>query len=395
MNERQITVIGAGYVGLSNAILLATKYDVYLVDNNIEKLKNIKNKISPIKDDLITEYLQTKNLNLYTDEFKESYKTSDIFILALPTNYIEEKNEFDTSILENVIEEILNENRNCKIIIKSTIPSGFTRKMIQKYDYQNIIFMPEFLREGQALQDNLYPSRIIIGSAHKLVKNVNDIYFLYQKCILKENVPVLFTGLEEAETIKLFANNYLAMRVCFFNELDSYAMKNGLNSKELIQGVSLDDRIGTFYNNPSFGYGGYCFPKDVKQLISQFKKEKIHSSLINSIDNSNKLRMLTIINDIDSICKEKNYKNIGVYKLAMKSSSDNARCSAILAIINGLKNLGYNILVYDPIITNEYENISTIEELNNRSDLILANRIDLQISKFKNKIYTRDIFNNN
>ncbi|MBZ7948689.1 nucleotide sugar dehydrogenase [Campylobacter molothri] len=384
-----ITVVGIGYVGISNAILLSQKHRVIIMDINKDKVNLINCKKSPIEDELIEEYIQRNDINLIaTLDKKYAFENSDYIIIATPTNYDENANYFDTSSIEKVIEEILRYNDKAIIIIKSTIPIGYTDKLKSLFKTDNIIFSPEFLREGKALYDNLYPSRIIIGEKSSRAKYISE---LFTDCCLKKDVKVLLTSSKEAESIKLFANTYLAMRIGFFNELDSYARVNKLNTEEIINGVSADPRIGDYYNNPSFGYGGYCLPKDTKQLLANYLQSSTPNILIESIVKTNEIRKKFIIESIIS----RSDKTIGVYRLLMKKDSDNFRNSVMLDLINSLKKYK-NIIIYEPLIKESCFYGCIIENKLSKflqiADLIVANRIDDVISKYQNKIFTTDIF---
>ena len=408
---KNIAVIGMGYVGLGVGIMLATKHNVTILDVDDGKVEMLNNKKSPIKDLLIEEYLENKNLLLKaTTDKKEAYELADIIIIAVPTNYDEETNQFDTHIVESVVNEALAYNKNACIVIKSTIPIGYTKKLRESLTEQgfknpNIIFSPEFLREGTALKDNLYPSRIIAGcDANDPLQTGLANYYIHavKKCILNE-CPELVMGSTEAEAVKLFANSYLAMRVAYFNELDTYAECNGLNAKDIIEGMCYDQRIGNQYNNPSFGYGGYCFPKDTKQLLSNF--ENVPQNLIGAIVESNKTRKKHIANRIGAMAYSrpikypKGFPIVGVYRLAMKSGSDNFRKSAILDVIEILKEIGCRVCIYEPTIKesefNGCEVINDIDEFKKKSALIIANRYSEELDDVKDRVYTRDIFNNN
>lgn len=384
-----IAVIGMGYVGISNAILLSQKNNVFIFDKDTNKINDIKNRKSPIEDQDVQDYLENKNLKLnFSYNLKEAVTNVEFIVLALPTNYDETLNSFDTSILENVIKEILEINQNATLIIKSTIPVGFVESLSTKFQTNNIIFSPEFLREGRALHDNLHPSRIIIGSHCVNGKKFSN---LLLEASLKKNVEVIFTNSREAESIKLFANTYLALRVSFFNELDTFAFKMSLDPKEIIKGVSLDERIGDYYNNPSFGYGGYCLPKDTKQLLNLYKN--IPQALISAVVESNSVRKDFIANDVIS----KKPKTVGVYRLTMKLNSDNYRSSAIWDIIKKIKSNGVNVLIYEPKIIGEkfdgYDVIDSLEIFKEKCDLIITNRFANELKDVKNKIYTRDVYN--
>lgn len=384
----KIVVVGMGYVGLSNAVLLAQNNQVVAIDLLQEKINMINNRLSPIDDRDIQEYLDSGELNLNaTSDTRRAYIDADYIIISTPTNYDINKNFFDTSSVELVIEEVLSINPTAFIVIKSTIPVGYTKKARIKYETNNIIFSPEFLREGKALYDNLYPSRIIVGDYSEKAKIFAN---LLVKGAMKNDINILFTNSSEAEAIKLFSNTYLAMRVAFFNELDTYAEIRNLNTKNIIEGICLDPRIGMYYNNPSFGYGGYCLPKDTKQLVANF--EDIPQNIMKAIVDANRTRKDHITNRI----AEKNPKIVGIYRLAMKKDSDNFRYSAILGIIKRIQKKGIKVIIYDPSIDKEnYENskvISNLDEFLKTSDIILANRIDDEIKEFESKIYTRDIF---
>lgn len=383
-----ISVTGLGYVGLSNAVLLAQNSNVTGIDIVEDKINLIKKKISPIEDKEISDYLKNKKLNFtVTTDKEEAYKNADFSIIATPTNYDDKNNFFDTSLVESAILDILKINKQTTIVIKSTIPVGYTEKIRKKLGVDNIIFSPEFLREGKALFDNLYPSRIIIGDksqkAHLFAQLLKD------ACI-KENVEVLFTNSSEAEAIKLFSNTYLAMRVAFFNELDSYALSKNLCVRDIISGVCLDPRIGDGYNNPSFGYGGYCLPKDTKQLKANYSDTP--NNIISAIVDANKTRKDFISQKII----EKKPKTVGVYRLIMKKNSDNFRYSAIQGIIKRIKSTGINIIIYEPNLNSEYFLNSKVTEdikyFKEKSDLIITNRYDNILDDVKTKVFTRDIF---
>ncbi|AAK02860.1 UDPglucose 6-dehydrogenase [Pasteurella multocida] len=385
---KKITIAGAGYVGLSNAVLLAQHHNVILLDIDQNKVDLINNKKSPITDKEIEDFLQNKSLTMMATTDKEvALKNADFVIIATPTDYNTETGYFNTSTVEAVIEQTLSINPQATIIIKSTIPVGFTENMREKFNTPNLIFSPEFLREGKALYDNLYPSRIIVGSTSYQAKVFAD---MLTQCARKKDVTVLFTHNTEAEAVKLFANTYLAMRVAFFNELDTYASLHHLNTKDIINGISTDPRIGTHYNNPSFGYGGYCLPKDTKQLLANYAD--VPQNLIEAIVKSNETRKRFITHDV----LNKKPKTVGIYRLIMKSGSDNFRASAILDIMPHLKENGVEIVIYEPTLNQQafedYPVINQLSEFINRSDVILANRSEPDLNQCSHKIYTRDIF---
>uniref|UniRef100_UPI00403DC436 nucleotide sugar dehydrogenase n=1 Tax=Pasteurella multocida TaxID=747 RepID=UPI00403DC436 len=385
---KKITIAGAGYVGLSNAVLLAQHHNVILLDIDQNKVDLINNKKSPITDKEIEDFLQNKSLTMMATTDKEvALKNADFVIIATPTDYNTETGYFNTSTVEAVIEQTLSINPQATIIIKSTIPVGFTEKMREKFNTPNLIFSPEFLREGKALYDNLYPSRIIVGSTSYQAKVFAD---MLTQCARKKDVTVLFTHNTEAEAVKLFANTYLAMRVAFFNELDTYASLHHLNTKDIINGISTDPRIGTHYNNPSFGYGGYCLPKDTKQLLANYAD--VPQNLIEAIVKSNETRKRFITHDV----LNKKPKTVGIYRLIMKSGSDNFRASAILDIMPHLKENGVEIVIYEPTLNQQafedYPVINQLSEFINRSDVILTNRSEPDLNQCSHKIYTRDIF---
>lgn len=385
----KIAVAGTGYVGLSLATLLSQDNEVVALDIIPEKVEKINERISPIRDEYIEKFFKEKNLKLKaTLDYKEAFEGAKYVIISTPTNYDEEKNYFDTSSVEDIIKKVISmDDKNITMIIKSTIPVGFTEKIRKKYNIDNIFFSPEFLREGKALYDNLYPSRIIVGDKGIQGKEFAE---LLSKSAAKKEVDTLLMNSTEAEAVKLFANTYLALRVAFFNELDTYADIKDLNTKDIIQGVCLDPRIGTHYNNPSFGYGGYCLPKDTKQLLANYKD--VPQNLIEAIVNSNKTRKEFITKDILKSKPE----CIGIYRLTMKSGSDNFRSSAIQDIIKNLKKKKQNIIIYEPTLTqNEFEGcrvVNNLKEFKERSSIIMANRLNEELQDVTKKIYTRDLF---
>lgn len=386
----KIAVAGAGYVGLSNAILLAQNNEVVIKDIDENKVNLINQKKTPIIDKDIEDYLANKPLNLKaTTDPKQAYEDADFVIIATPTDYDPITNYFNTKSVEAVISEVLDINQNTTIVIKSTIPIGYTESIKQRFGVKNIIFSPEFLREGKALYDNLYPSRIVVGDKSEKAKQFAKLLLEGAK---KKDVPVLFTGSVEAESIKLFANTYLAMRVAFFNELDTFAETHGLNAKEIIEGVCLDPRIGMYYNNPSFGYGGYCLPKDTKQLLANYQEKNIPTYLIKATIESNLARKYYIAEQI----VKRNPKLVGIYRLSMKTGSDNFRSAAIIDIIEYLKAKDIGIIIYEPLIKEdkfmEFPVEKDINSFKQKSDLIVANRFSDELEDVKDKVYTRDIF---
>lgn len=384
----KIAVAGTGYVGLSLAVLLSQHNEVYALDIMKEKVDMINNHISPIRDNEIEDYLKNKKLNLKaTLDYKEAFKDAKYIVISTPTNYDDKTNKFDTSSVEDTIEKVISMNLDTTIIIKSTIPVGFTEKMKDKYGIDNIIFSPEFLREGSALYDNLYPSRIILGEKSKRAEEFAN---LLKEGALKENIDVKFMGNTEAEAVKLFSNTYLALRVAYFNELDTYCELKGLNTKEIIEGVGLDPRIGSHYNNPSFGYGGYCLPKDTKQLLANYKD--VPENLIEAIVKANDTRKTHIAEMIIS----KNPRVVGIYRLTMKTDSDNFRSSAIQGVIKNLKKSNVEIIIYEPTLEDDEFNdckvIHDFDEFKKCSDIIIANRLEDVLKDCKDKVYTRDLY---
>ena len=391
---KNIAIAGIGYVGLSLAVLLSRYNNVTIIDIVPEKVDLVNKRQSPIKDKEIEYFFKNEELNLIATTDEAAYATADIVILAVPTNYDDEHNYFDTSAVEHVIESVMSANKDALVAIKSTIPVKYTNTLIKKYEKENIIFSPEFLRESKALYDNLHPSRIIVGASKSQYDNAKMFAELLQEGAEEENVPVLIMEPTEAEAVKLFANTYLATRIAYFNELDTYAQICGLDSKKIIEGVCLDPRIGMYYNNPSFGYGGYCLPKDTKQLRANF--EGMPQNMISAVVEANETRKQFIT---EQILKRKP-ETVGVYRLIMKSNSDNFRASSIQGIIKRLKKSGISVIIYEPTLTDndifdECRIENDLTKFKSASDIILANRYDDCLEDTMHKLYTRDLFHDN
>ena len=384
----KIAVAGTGYVGLSIATLLSQKNEVVALDVIPEKVEMINKRISPIRDEKIEEFFASKDLNLKASlDYKEAFEGAEFVVISTPTNYDDVKNSFDTSTVEDIIQKVISMNIETTMVVKSTIPVGFIKSIREKYNIDNIIFSPEFLREGKALYDNLYPSRIIVGEKSERAEKFAK---LLKECALKDDITVKFMDPTEAEAVKLFANTYLALRVAYFNELDTYAEIKGLNTKDIIEGVGLDPRIGNHYNNPSFGYGGYCLPKDTKQLLANF--ENVPQNLIRAIVRANRTRK----RHITEMIMRRDPEVVGIYRLTMKKDSDNFRASAIQEIIERLKEEDVEIIIYEPTLKEEtFANCrveNDFKKFSKESDVILANRLEIELNAVKDKVYTRDLY---
>ncbi|MCI9617023.1 MAG: nucleotide sugar dehydrogenase [Eubacterium sp.] len=396
MKKTKIAVAGTGYVGLSNAILLSLNNEVTAYDINEEKINMINNHVSPLADKCIIDYLKNKNLNLHgTTDYRDAFNNADFVVISTPTNYDSETNHFDTSSIECVIEKLLALGSDATIVIKSTIPVGYTQQLRKKYNLNNILFSPEFLREGKALYDNLYPSRIIVGTDMEndsLTKKAEEFAALLKQGAVKEDITSIIMQYTEAEAVKLFSNTYLAMRVAYFNELDTYAQENHLNTEAIITGMCLDPRIGNHYNNPSLGYGGYCLPKDTKQLLANYRDKNVPNNIIEAIVHSNDTRKNYVVSKI----KEYAPDIVGIYRLTMKADSDNFRASAVWDIMDKLLGSGLKLVIYEPIVKEDNYNgipvINNLEDFKKTSNVILANRFDKVLEDVSEKVYTTDIY---
>ncbi len=396
MKKTKIAVAGTGYVGLSNAILLSLNNEVTAYDINEEKINMINNHVSPLADECIIDYLKNKNLNLHgTTDYRDAFNNADFVVISTPTNYDSETNHFDTSSIECVIEKLLALGSDATIVIKSTIPVGYTQQLRKKYNLNNILFSPEFLREGKALYDNLYPSRIIVGTDMEndsLTKKAEEFAALLKQGAVKEDITSIIMQYTEAEAVKLFSNTYLAMRVAYFNELDTYAQENHLNTEAIITGMCLDPRIGNHYNNPSLGYGGYCLPKDTKQLLANYRDKNVPNNIIEAIVHSNDTRKNYVVSKI----KEYAPDIVGIYRLTMKADSDNFRASAVWDIMDKLLDSGLKLVIYEPIVKEDNYNgipvINNLEDFKKTSNVILANRFDKVLEDVSEKVYTTDIY---